>query len=164
MPETSRGTTVITIPPPTANGPLHIGHLSGPFLASDIAARAAKARGERVLTIAGVDVGQNYIPTMAEAAGVAPEQLMAKNRAEILEAFRRGRIHYDAFVDPQRAEYRSAIAGMVGEMVERGLLPMEETTLYACADCGRTLHHSYVTGSCGWCGVPASGGSCENCG
>jgi methionyl-tRNA synthetase len=48
------GVTVIVIPQPTVNGPLHIGHLSGPYLAADIASRAARARGERVLTLAGV--------------------------------------------------------------------------------------------------------------
>ena len=34
--------TVITVPPPTPNGPLHLGHLSGPFVAADVAARAAE--------------------------------------------------------------------------------------------------------------------------
>ncbi|MGH3157122.1 MAG: class I tRNA ligase family protein, partial [Streptosporangiaceae bacterium] len=50
------GATVFVIPQPTVNGPLHIGHLSGPYLAGDVAARAARGRGERVLTLAGVDV------------------------------------------------------------------------------------------------------------
>jgi methionyl-tRNA synthetase len=158
------GCTVITIPPPTANGPLHVGHLSGPFLASDIAARAAKARGERVLAIAGVDVGQNYIPKMARDKGLDVEELIARNRTEILEAFDRGRIHYDAFVDPQQAQYRRVIAGMLADMVEQGGVTMSEVTLHACADCGCTLHHSYVTGTCVACGASAAGGSCEGCG
>jgi methionyl-tRNA synthetase len=160
----SEGYTVITIPPPTANGPLHVGHLSGPFLASDIAARAAKARGERVLAVASVDVAQNYIPKMARAKGVDPERLIDRNRSEILEAFERGRIHYDTFVDPQDAEYRRVIATMLADMVARGNVALSDTTLHACADCGCTLHHSYVTGSCAYCGEPASGGSCEGCG
>lgn len=164
MRETSRGVTVITIPPPTANGPLHVGHLSGPYLASDIAARAAKARGEEVLVMAGVDVGQNFIATMAEVRGVDAEGMIAKYRAEILDAFTRGRIHYDAFVEPQDPAYVRAIAGMVAEMAERGTLPMQEVTLHACSDCGRTLHHSYVAGACPCCGSAANGGSCERCG
>jgi methionyl-tRNA synthetase len=47
---TTTGVTVVIVPPATANGPLHVGHLSGPYLAADIAARAARARGERVVT------------------------------------------------------------------------------------------------------------------
>ncbi len=163
MPETT-GTTVITIPPPTANGPLHVGHLSGPFLASDIAARAARARGERVLAVAGVDVAQNYIPKMARDRGVDVEALIARNRAEILEALDRGRIHYDAFVDPQDDAYRHALSQMLADMVLDGQLPTAKLTLQACADCGRTLHHSYVSGTCVTCGAAAAGGSCEGCG
>jgi methionyl-tRNA synthetase len=158
------GTTVITIPPPTANGPLHVGHLSGPFLASDIAARAARARGERVLAVAGVDVAQNYIPKMARDRGLDVDALIARNRAEILEAFDRGRIHYDAFVDPQEDEYRRALAAMLADMVFDGRVPMATVTLHACADCGCTLHHSYVSGTCATCGAAAAGGSCEGCG
>jgi methionyl-tRNA synthetase len=159
-----RDLTVITIPPATANGPLHVGHLSGPYLASDIAARAAKARGERVLAVAGVDVGQNFIPTMAENEGLDVERMMARCRAEILEAFDRGLIEYDTFVDPQTEAYERAIAAMVADMAARGTLAMRETTLHACGDCDRTLHHAYVAGSCPTCGSGSSGGSCEGCG
>ncbi|HEV7804823.1 MAG TPA: class I tRNA ligase family protein [Solirubrobacteraceae bacterium] len=162
MPE--RDLTVIMIPPATANGPLHVGHLSGPYLASDVAARAAKARGERVMAVAGVDVGQNFIPTMAENAGVEVLPMMARCRAEILEAFDRGHIHYDTFVDPQTPDYDDAIAAMVADMAGTSALAMRKTTLHACADCTRTLHHSYVAGSCPTCGAAASGGSCEGCG
>lgn len=156
--------TVITIPPATANGPLHVGHLSGPYLAADIAARAAKARGERVLAVAGVDTGQNFIPTMAENQGCDVERLMARNRELILDAFHLGGIQYDWFVDPQPPAYRRAIAGMVDAMVERGAARLREIELHACEDCGRTLHHAYVAGTCACCGSAASGGSCEGCG
>ncbi len=164
MPERDSGVTVITIPPPTANGPLHVGHLSGPFLASDIAARAARARGDNVLAVAGIDVGQNFIATMAEVQGIQPAPMIARFRSEILDAFDRGRIHYDAFIDPQEPRYERAITGMVDEMVGRGAVPLRETTLHSCQDCGRTLHHSYVVGTCPHCGSRASGGSCEGCG
>ncbi len=156
--------TVVTIPPPTANGPLHLGHLSGPYLASDLAARAAKARGEKVLTVAGIDIGQNYIATMAELQGADPGPMMARFRGQILEAFDRGGIAYDTFIDPQEPGYDSAIAGLVEDMVARGSVSMGESVLHACGDCGRTLHHSYVAGTCPTCGATASGGSCEGCG
>jgi methionyl-tRNA synthetase len=164
LPDTASGVTVITIPPPTANGPLHVGHLSGPYLASDIAARAARARGRHVLAVAGIDVGQNFIATMAEARGLPAGPMMARFRAEILEAFDRGRIRYDTFIDPQEPYYQRSIAGLLRDMVERGMVPMREMTLHACEDCGRTLHHSYVAGTCPWCRTGASGGSCEGCG
>lgn len=164
MTERSTPASVIVIPQPTVNGPLHIGHLSGPYLAADIAARAARARGERVLALAGVDVHPNYVLTKAENEGVDVHQMVAGYRSQIMTAFQRARIGYDAFLDPQEDRYRHAVAGMLDELVANGTLPMREMTLHRCADCGRTMHHSYVVGKCSICGTGANGLSCEGCG
>ncbi len=164
MTESSAGVTVIVIPQPTVNGPLHIGHLSGPYLAADVASRAARARGERVLTLAGVDVDPNYVLTKAEIIGMDVGEMVAKYRGQIMSAFELARIGYDVFLDPQDADYQRAVAGMLGELVANGTVPMEEITLHQCADCGRTLHHSYVVGKCAVCGTGANGTSCEGCG
>ena len=158
------GVTVIVIPQPTVNGPLHIGHLSGPYLGADIAARAARARGERVLTLAGVDVHPNYVLTKAELLGVDVEEMVTGYRSQIMAAYQGARIGWDFFLDPQDQAYQRAIAGMLRELVERGTVPMREMTLHRCADCGRTLHHSYVVGTCAVCGTGANGTSCEGCG
>jgi methionyl-tRNA synthetase len=160
----SAGVTVIVIPQPTVNGPLHIGHLSGPYLAADIASRAARARGERVLTLAGVDVHPNYVLTKAENLGVDVGEMVATYRGQIMSSFDRARIGYDVFLDPQDQAYQRAVAGMLREMVENGTVPMQEFTLHQCSDCGRTLHHSYVVGKCAVCGTGANGTSCEGCG
>jgi methionyl-tRNA synthetase len=156
--------TVIVIPQPTVNGPLHIGHLSGPYLAADVASRAARARGERVLTLAGVDVHPNYVLTKAENLGVDVEEMVRTYRGQIVSSFERAGIGWDVFLDPQQPAYRAAIGGMLEELVANGTVPMEEHTLHRCADCGRTLHHSYVVGKCPVCGTGANGTSCEGCG
>jgi methionyl-tRNA synthetase len=155
---------VVIIPQPTVNGPLHIGHLSGPYLAGDIAARAAKARGERVLALAGVDVHPNYVLTKAENLGEDVGEMVTKYRAQITAAFDLARIGYDAFLDPQNPKYQRAVAGMLTELVTSGAVPMREFTLHQCRDCERTLHHSYVVGKCCICGSGANGTSCEGCG
>ncbi|HEX6869655.1 MAG TPA: class I tRNA ligase family protein [Micromonosporaceae bacterium] len=164
MTEGSAGVTVIVIPQPTVNGPLHVGHLSGPYLAADVAARAARARGERVLTVAGVDVHPNYVLTKAEILDADVDEMIARYRAQIMAAFTGARIGYDTFLDPQHDDYRRAIATMLREMVTGGTIPMLDITLHQCGDCGRTLHHSYVVGKCPVCGTGANGTSCEGCG
>ncbi|HEX4703565.1 MAG TPA: class I tRNA ligase family protein [Pseudonocardiaceae bacterium] len=156
--------TVIVIPAPTVNGPLHIGHLSGPFLAADIAARAARSRGEPVLALAGIDVHPNYVLTKAENLGVDVWEMVGRFRTQILTAFELGRIGYDTFVDPRRPEFERAVTGIIGELIANGTLPMREVTLHRCADCLRTMHHSYVVGTCANCGSGANGLSCEGCG
>jgi methionyl-tRNA synthetase len=157
-------TTVYVVPPPTTNGPLHLGHLSGPYLASDIAARAGRERGERVLELGGVDVHQNYVLTRAQNEGVEVEKLIADYRRRIAAAYELAGIEPDASVDPQDPEHQRLVASLVNDLVADGTLVMARTTLHACSDCGRTLHHSYVVGTCSRCGSGASGGSCEGCG
>jgi methionyl-tRNA synthetase len=158
------GVTVIVIPQPTVNGPLHIGHLSGPYLAADIASRAARARGDRVLTLAGVDVHPNYVLTKAENLGVEVNQMVAGFRRQITSAFDLAGIGYDVFLDPEDAKFQQAVTGMLTELIAAGTISMREVTLHACADCGRTMHHSYVVGKCPICGAGANGLSCEPCG
>jgi methionyl-tRNA synthetase len=158
------GVTVIVIPQPTVNGPLHVGHLSGPYLASDIASRAAKARGERVLTLAGVDVHPNYVMTKAENLGVEVNQMVAGFRAQILSAFELAGIGYDVFLDPEDDDFQRAVTGMLDEFIASGAVEMRDVQLQLCADCGRTMHHSYVVGKCPICGSGANGLSCEPCG
>lgn len=156
--------TVFTFPQPTANGPLHVGHLSGPYVAADLAARAARARGERVFVSTGLDIHQNYVLTRAENEGTEVLPMMAAFRDEIQHTYRLAGIGYDNFTDPLRAEHSRRIDGMLRAIVDSGATPMREVTLHACADCHRTLHDSYLSGLCGRCKAPAGGGACEQCG
>ncbi|HEX6872135.1 MAG TPA: class I tRNA ligase family protein [Micromonosporaceae bacterium] len=164
MAEVSKGLTVIVIPQPTVNGPLHIGHLSGPYLAADVASRAARARGDRVFTLAGLDVHPNYVLTKAENLGMDVDEMVDMYAGQIRTAFELARIGADAFIDPREKEFERAVVSMLTDMVDTGALPMREMTLHQCADCGRTLHHSYVVGKCPRCGGDSNGLSCEPCG
>ncbi|GAA0615664.1 class I tRNA ligase family protein [Kribbella sandramycini] len=156
--------SVFTFPQPTVNGPLHVGHLSGPYLAADIAARAARARGERVLVTSGLDVHQNYVLTRAEREGLDPHAMVADFRDDILDTYARARIGYDRFSNPLTAGHAPAVRQLLTHLVESGATPLREVTLHACADCERTLHESYLTGRCAGCEQPAAGGACEVCG
>jgi methionyl-tRNA synthetase len=166
MPEVAAAThaaTVIVIAPPTTNGPLHLGHLSGPFVAGDIAARAARSRGERVVTIGGIDVHPNWVLTRAENDGIEVEKLIQEYRQRIDEALARARVGCDVYLDAQQASHQHAVAGLAAHLAD-GPLPIREMTLHRCADCGRTLHNAYVAGTCSRCGSGSNGGSCEGCG
>src|ERR1700678_2023862 len=92
---------VVTSTAPTPNGPLHVGHLAGPFIAGDVAARAARARGQRTLTVSGVDPNQNYVRAKAAGAGREPDDLLDEYEALVRHAMRAARISYDLFNDPR---------------------------------------------------------------
>ena len=163
--DTEAGPLLITSPPPTPNGPLHVGHLSGPYLAADVAARAARARGERVLVLSGLDVHQNYVVTKAEALRRETGGTLGRFGELIRTGFALARIDYDVFLDPWRdADYRRAVADLLADLVAAKAAVVEETDLLVCANCGRTLHHGYVAGGCPRCGDRCGGGTCERCG
>jgi methionyl-tRNA synthetase len=158
------GVTAVIVPPATVNGPLPVGELAGPYLAADIAARAARARGERVVTTAGVDVHQNSVLTRAEHEGVDVEKLAAAYRDEIVDTLDAARIRYDVFLDPLSEAYRRGVTTLAADLTQAGRFPMRKVMLPACSDCDRTFHHSYVVGTCVCCGSEAVGGRCRGCG
>ena len=137
-----------------ANGPLHVGHLLGLYLAADIAARAARARGERVVVTTGLDVHQNYVLTRAEREGVDVGAMTADFRDDIQDTYGLARIGYDYFTDPLGDGHTPIIRQLMNHLVTSGAAPLREVTLHACADCGRTLHESYLSGLCGECKAP----------
>jgi methionyl-tRNA synthetase len=160
VPET---TDVYVIAPPTTNGPLHLGHLSGPFIAADIVSRAARLRGDRVLTIGGIDVHPNWVLTRAENDGVDVDKLIWEFRQRIDEALFLARVECDSYLDPQRPAHQRSVAELAQYLADR-FAHWREETLYACADCARTLHNSYLIGTCSRCGSRSNGGTCEGCG
>lgn len=164
MTSDSTGATVIVTPPPTPNGPLHLGHLSGPYVAADVAARVARARGQRVVTMTGVDYHQNYVLARARVADRPVEAVAADYIAQIRDVFGAARIDYDVFINPAGdADYREAVTDLFAGLLDAGDLPLEPARMAGCEECGRTLHHAYVAGACAVCGAGSNGGTCEAC-
>lgn len=160
----TRSATVVISPPPTPNGPLHLGHLAGPYVAADVAVRAARRRGERTISVCGLDDNQNYVLAAARASGHSPEELRSRHARLIRDVLARVRVEHDVFVEPATdPQYCSAVVRFLDELVAAGALPVQEWTIPACEPCGGTLHHAYVSGRCR-CGETASGGTCEACG
>jgi methionyl-tRNA synthetase len=156
---------VVTATAPTPNGPLHVGHLAGPFIAADVAARAARARGTRTLTVSGLDPHQNYVRAKAASQDREVTEVLDEYEELVRDALRAARIGYDIFTDPRRdQDYQVRVGQTLGELEDRGTVVAEPATLTRCGRCGTTLHHAYVSGDCPRCGLASSGGTCEACG
>ena len=155
--------TALIVAPPTTNGPLHVGHLSGSYLAGDVIARMARAQGERVVCVGGYDIHPNWVLTRAENDGIEADKVIHEYRQRIDNAMRLARIEPDVLIDPGKADHRAAVSRLASHLADE-VFGLREYTLSECQDCGRTLHNSYISGDCSRCGHGAHGGTCEGCG
>jgi len=156
-------TDVIVISPPTTNGPLHIGHMSGPFIAGDVASRASRAAGTRTWTVGGIDVHPNWVLTRAENDGIEPGKLIDDFVGRIDDALKLARVECDSYLDARQPEHKLRVAELAAHLADT-VAHWRDETLYRCVDCARTLHNSYLIGICSRCGNGSNGGTCEGCG
>ena len=70
---------------PYANGPRHIGHVSGFGVPSDVFSRYHRMVGDRVLMVSGTDEHGTPILVQAEAERVTPRELVDRNNRVIVE-------------------------------------------------------------------------------
>lgn len=155
---------LLTAPAPTPNGPLHLGHLAGPFLSADIALRVARQSGRRVWSICGTDDHQNYA-RQGTGSDLEARERVVKNRSDIRRAFARLKIAFDDFPEPLTDTiYQAQVRDLFSSLVSSDCVRLDRYDLMYCTECRRTLHHAYVEGTCGGCTAPSAGGTCEDCG
>ena len=153
---------IVIVPPPTPNGNLHVGHFAGPFLASDVFARAHRAAGDEVLYTTGTDDSQSYVVTTAVRRGVLPSVLCKRSTDEIRESLEQLEISIDGFA-PFDAEYRDTCLNFLTELFEAGKFVWKDKEFFVRSN-GEAVYEAYVKGRCPTCLASTSGGLCESCG
>jgi methionyl-tRNA synthetase len=74
---------------PYANGPLHMGHIAGCYLAADIFARYHRLKKNRVLMVSGSDQHGTPITLRAEQEGVSPQEIVSRYHQDFLHSWER---------------------------------------------------------------------------
>ena len=77
----------ITAALPYTNGPIHIGHLAGVYVPSDIYARYLRLQGKDVAFICGSDEHGVAISMKAKKEGITPQQVIDKYDGIIRKSF-----------------------------------------------------------------------------
>ena len=156
---------LVSAPPPTANGDLHVGHLSGPFLRADILRRYSALRGREVYCINGADEHQSYVAFRAAQFGLTPQEAVDKFSTEILKTLQAARLDCDVYLRPSRSlEHQQLTQEVFARLYANGKLIKRESEESYCNNCERFLFEVYVHGKCPHCGAPSSGNACEACG
>jgi methionyl-tRNA synthetase len=155
---------LITTAPPTPNGPLHLGHASGPYLGADLLARYLRKRNVKVKTAFYTDDHQTYVLAKAETLNRGVDEVAARYRAEILQGLHNLGIHYDEFLDVRNNSfYKQKTQLLFENLLAKDLVKLEDTQLPYCLHCQEILIDAFLSGKCPDCGH-ASSGSCEGCG
>jgi methionyl-tRNA synthetase len=151
--------------PPTPNGGLHIGHLSGPYLGTDAFVRFQRMNGRTVWHLAATDDFQSYVADCARREGRSPAEVAAHYGAEITETLALMDIEPDQVTHTSTNEwYPRALQAFFSRLVGSGrVTPAEGAALFD-GGTGGYLYEPYVRGKCPTCGSAAGGNICEECG
>jgi methionyl-tRNA synthetase len=154
---------LVTATPPTTNGDLHVGHLSGPYLGADVFTRAQRMLGNIAWYASGGDDHQTYVVTTAERLGVDPVELAAQCNRDIRETLCSAEIAIDAFTTPDAA-YRERVQSFFASLYRAGKLARRTWPFPYCEQTGRFLLEAFASGFCPECFAPTCGAICETCG
>ncbi|HEY6494296.1 MAG TPA: methionine--tRNA ligase [Trebonia sp.] len=150
---------------PYANGPRHIGHVSGFAIPSDMFSRYQRMAGNRVLMVSGTDEHGTPIQVQADKEGVSVREIVDRYNQVIGTDLANLGVSYDLFTRTTTRNHYAVVQEMFLTLLKNGYI-FPKTTLGAISpSTGRTLPDRYIEGTCPICGYPhARGDQCDNCG
>jgi methionyl-tRNA synthetase len=156
---------LVTATPPTVNGNLHLGHLSGPYLAADVFVRAQRMTGTEVAYLSGADDHQSYVVRKGGQQGLAPRAVCERYTAEIERSLELAAIDMDLFARPSTSpHHRRFVQELFTKLHDAGDIHARQAPSLWCVSCDRYLFEAHVGGSCPHCGSGSDGCACEACG
>src|SRR6201986_634096 len=149
---------------PYANGPRHIGHVSGFGLPSDMFSRYQRMAGNKVLMVSGTDEHGTPIQVQADKEGVSARELADRYNGVIGKDLANLGMSYDLFTRTTTRNHYAVVQEMFLGLLKNGYI-FPKTTLGAVSpSTGRTLPDRYIEGTCPICGYDAArGDQCDNC-
>ena len=153
---------IIVASPPTPNGSVHLGHIAGPYLASDIMARHKRFMGNKVCYVTGLDSNQSYVVSKALQLKMRPQELGNKFGKEILQCFDSLDIKFSS-IYTDTAQKREYIECFFRTLYDKGKFIVKTTSEYYCAEKEQFLYDSFIKGYCPNCFAHTKGNICENC-
>jgi methionyl-tRNA synthetase len=150
---------------PYANGPRHIGHVSGFGVPSDVFSRYHRMAGDKVLMVSGTDEHGTPITVAADAEGITPREIADRNNRIIVNDLQSLGLSYDLFTRTTTVNHANVSQEIFLGLLKNGYV-FPKTTLGAISpSTGRTLPDRYIEGTCPICQYDgARGDQCDNCG
>ncbi len=155
----------ITAALPYTNGPIHIGHLAGVYVPSDIYARYLRLQGKEVAFVCGSDEHGVAISMKAKKEGKSPQEIIDKYDHIIRKSFLDFGISFDNYSRTSAKIHHETAAAFFKKMYNNGDFLEQETEQLFDATANQFLADRFVVGTCPKCNNDeAYGDQCEKCG
>ncbi|MQP51418.1 MULTISPECIES: methionine--tRNA ligase [unclassified Flavobacterium] len=155
----------ITAALPYTNGPIHIGHLAGVYVPSDIYARYLRLQGKDVAFVCGSDEHGVAISMKAKKEGITPQEVIDKYDGIIRQSFLDFGISFDNYSRTSSEIHHKTASEFFKKLYDNGDFIEETTEQLYDAKADQFLADRFVTGTCPKCDNPeAYGDQCEKCG
>ncbi|WP_232835055.1 methionine--tRNA ligase [Pleomorphovibrio marinus] len=155
----------ITSALPYANGPLHIGHLAGCYIPSDIYVRYLRSQGRDVAYVCGSDEHGVAITIKAKNEGISPQEVVDRYHEMMKSSFQEFGISFDHYSRTSAKIHHETAAQLFLELYEKGEFVEQVTEQYYDQEAQQFLADRYIEGTCPKCGYEhAYGDQCEKCG
>ena len=156
---------LVSVAWPYANGPLHLGHIAGAYLPSDIFARYHRLKGNAVLMVSGSDSHGTPITVQADMEGISAREVFERNHANFLDMWQQLGISFDLFTHTDTENHHRVSQDMFLQLRENKFLFQQTQKQLYSETSRRFLPDRYVEGKCPICGFEnARGDQCDNCG
>jgi methionyl-tRNA synthetase len=156
---------LITSALPYANGPIHIGHLAGVYVPSDIYTRYLRMRGEDVISICGSDEHGVPITLKARKEGITPQEVVDRYHELNKKAFADFGISFDIYSRTSNKIHYDTASQFFRKLYDQGEFIEKTASQYYDEEAGCFLADRYITGTCPHCANEnAYGDQCEKCG
>lgn len=150
---------------PYANGPLHIGHLAGCYIPSDIYVRYLRSNEKDVAYVCGSDEHGVAITIKAKKEGITPQEVVDRYHEIMKKSFEEFGISFDHYSRTSAKVHHETAAGFFKDLYEKGEFLEQSTEQYYDEEAGQFLADRYIEGTCPKCGHDgAYGDQCEKCG
>lgn len=155
----------ITAALPYTNGPIHIGHLAGVYVPSDIYARFLRLQNRDVAFICGSDEHGVAISMKAKKEGITPQEVIDKYDGIIRKSFQDFGISFDNYSRTSAKIHHDTASEFFRKLYDNGDFIEETTEQLYDAKADQFLADRFVIGTCPKCGnEEAYGDQCERCG
>lgn len=156
---------LVTAALPYANGPLHLGHLAGVYVPSDIYVRYLRQEGHEVVFVCGSDEHGAAITIKAKKEGIEPQAVVDKYHKILKDVFDELDIDFDIYHRTSSELHHETAKDFFRTLHEKGVFEEKTTEQYYDEEFDQFLADRYIKGTCPKCDYDAAyGDQCENCG